>query len=55
MFVPVNRPSFDRREVKEVLKTLKTGWVSADSPLNKEFEKNFSKLSHYIQMENVRP
>lgn len=43
MFVPVNRPSFDRREVKEVLKTLKTGWVSADSPLNKEFEKNFSK------------
>lgn len=43
MFVPVNRPSFDKREVKEVLKTLKTGWVSADSPLNKEFEKNFSK------------
>tara|TARA_X000000950_G_scaffold205530_1_gene247245 strand:+ start:21569 stop:22681 length:1113 start_codon:yes stop_codon:yes gene_type:complete len=43
MFVPVNRPSVDRREVKEVLKTLKTGWVSADSPINKEFEKNFSK------------
>ena len=43
MFVPVNRPYFDNNEVREVTKTLKSGWVSAESPINKQFEKNFSK------------
>ena len=43
MFVPVNRPSFDKNEISEVAKTLKSGWVSADSPINKKFEKSFSQ------------
>ena len=43
MFVPVNRPLIDAKEIKEVLKTLKSGWISADSPVNKKFEKKFSK------------
>ena len=43
MFIPVNRPSIDHNEVREVIKTLKSGWISADSPINKSFEKNFSK------------
>lgn len=44
MFIPVNRPSFSNTEIREVTKTLKSGWVSADSPINKKFEKNFSKI-----------
>jgi len=44
MFVPVNRPSFNNTEIREVTKTLKSGWVSADSPINKQFEKKFSKI-----------
>ena len=43
MFIPVNRPSFDKNEISEVAKTLKSGWVSADSPINKKFEKSFSQ------------
>ena len=43
MFVPVNRPSLDYKEVNQVVKAIKSGWVSADSPINKKFEKNFSQ------------
>ena len=43
MFVPVNRPSLNNNEVREVIKTLKSGWISADSPINKKFEKKFFK------------
>ena len=43
MFVPVNRPSLNNNEVREIIKTLKSGWISADSPINKKFEKSFSK------------
>ena len=43
MFVPVNRPSINNMEISQVVKTIKSGWVSADSPINKKFEKVFHK------------
>lgn len=44
-FVPFALPDIDEEEVKEVIKTLKSGWLTS-GPKVKEFEDNFKNFIH---------
>ena len=43
-FIPVNKPLIEKKDITEILRSLKRGWISSDGPEVKSFEKNFSKL-----------
>ena len=43
-FIPVNKPLIEKKDITEILKSLKEGWISSDGPEVKSFELNFSKL-----------
>ena len=43
-FIPVNKPLIEKKDITEILRSLKRGWISSDGPEVKSFEENFSKL-----------
>ena len=43
-FYPVNIPKVNKRDIDNVVKVMKNGWISSDGPEVKIFEKNFSKF-----------
>ncbi len=44
-FIPVNTPKIFGDESKYINQCLKTGWISSEGPLVKEFEKKFAKYN----------
>ena len=44
-FIPVNTPKIFGDESKYINQCLKTGWISSEGPLVKEFEKRFAKYN----------
>ena len=39
-FIAVSKPLITKKDVKNVHKTLKGGWISSEGPAVKQFEKN---------------
>jgi len=44
-FIPVNVPKLYKKEKQNVIKCLKTNWISSEGKFVKEFEKKFSKFN----------
>ena len=40
--IPVSKPKITKQDIKNILKSLKDGWISSDGPDVLKFEKKFA-------------